>query len=74
MFIIVLLIFGLLALSDFPPLVKNKKWYEVTVLSLFYLSVLTLACLQTFGVTLPSPTKGIQKLIVDVLKIGYPQK
>jgi len=72
--ILVVIVFGLLALSDFPPLIKNKKWYEVSVLAALYLSVFTLAALMTFGVTLPSPIKGAETLIVDVLKIGYPQQ
>lgn len=72
MIILVIFVFALLALSDFPPLIKDKKWYEVIVLCALYLSVVTLASLQTLGVTLPSPIKGAQTLIVDVLKLGYP--
>ncbi len=73
MIILVLIVFGLLALSDFPPLVKSRKWYEVAVLSALYVFALVLAALYTFDVVLPSPIKGVQKLIVDVLKVGYPE-
>lgn len=73
MIFLVIIAFALIALWDFPDLIKNKKWYEVTVLSILYVCVFTLAVLQAFGVTLPSPAKGIQKLVVDVLKIGYPK-
>lgn len=71
MIILVTVIFCLLALSDFPPLIHQKKWREITVLSVLYVFVFTLAALQTFDVTLPSPIKGIETLIVDVWKVGY---
>ncbi len=74
MIVLVVFIFALLALSDFPKLIKDKKWYEVTVLAGFYVFVLTLAVLQAGGVPLPSPVKGIQHLIVEVLHLGYPEK
>lgn len=74
MIILVIVIFILLALSDFPKLIKDKKWYEVSVLSCFYVFVFTLAALQSFGVILPSPAKGIQKIIIDVLHLGYPKQ
>lgn len=73
MIILVFVIFILLALSDFPKLVKEKKWYEVSVLSGFYVFVTTLTVLYAAGVTLPSPVKGIQYFIVDVLGLGYPK-
>jgi hypothetical protein len=71
--ILVIAVFLLLALSDFPKLIKEKRWYEVSVLSGFYLLTMTLSLLYTAGVTLPSPVKGIQHFIVDVLHLGYPK-
>jgi hypothetical protein len=71
--LLIIMIFGLLALYDFSSLIKNKKWYEVEVLSFFYVLVFTLALLMVNGVKLPSPAKAAQHLIVDVLKIGYPK-
>ncbi len=73
MIVLLIVIFILLALSDFPNLIKERKWYEVFVLSGFYVFVFTLASLMTFGVTLPSPIKGIQYIITDVLHLGYPK-
>ncbi|NLT14284.1 MAG: hypothetical protein GXY05_08060 [Clostridiales bacterium] len=70
MIVLVIGIFLLLALSDFPKLIKEKKWYVVSVLSGFYVFTIVLAVLYTAGVTLPSPIKGIQYLIVDVLHLG----
>lgn len=74
MIVLLTVIFILLALSDFPKLVSDKKWYEVSVLSGLYVCVFTLAALMTLGVTLPSPIKGIQNFITDVLHLGYPKQ
>jgi hypothetical protein len=74
MIVLVFVIFILLALSDFPKLIKDKNWYEVSVLAGFYVLVTTLSVLFTAGVTLPSPVKGIQHFIVDVLGLGYPKQ
>jgi hypothetical protein len=71
--ILLTVIFILLALSDFPKLISDRKWYEVTILSGFYICVFTLAALMTFGVTLPSPVKGIERFITDVLHLSYPK-
>jgi cyanate permease len=72
MLVLIIVIFLLMALSDFPKLIKDKKWYEVTVLSGLYVLTFTLAALQAAGVTLPSPIKGIQGFITNVLHLAYP--
>ena len=72
MIIIVIVLFVLLGLSDFPQLIKNKNWKTVGVLGGLYAAVFTLAALMSFGVTLPSPLIGIQNFIIDVLHLGYP--
>ncbi len=72
MIIIVIVLFVLLGLSDFPQLIKNKNWKTVGVLGGLYAAVFTLAALMSFGVTLPSPFIGIQNFIIDVLHLGYP--
>ncbi len=74
MIVMIALVFIVLGLNDFPQLIKQKKWYEVSVLAGLYVFVFALAALMTFHVTLPSPAKGAQHLIVDVLHLGYPQK
>ncbi len=73
MFILVIVVFCLLALSDFPSLIKGGKWKAVVVLGCFYAGVLTLALLMSLDVKLPSPFVGMQELIVDVLHLGYPK-
>lgn len=74
MIMLVILIFTILGLSDFPKLVKEKKWYEVSVLFGFYLFVCTLSVLQSYGIVLPSPIRGIEHFIVNVLHLGYPKQ
>ena len=73
MYILVIAVFIILALADFPKLIKSRKWKAVVVLALFYSTVLTLAILMALGMTLPSPFEGIQKFITNVLKLGYPK-
>ena len=73
MIVLVIVIFVLMALSDFPELISGKKWYEVSVLAGLYVGVFVLAALQTLGVTLPSPIKGIQSFITNVLHLAYPK-
>lgn len=73
MIVLIFVLFILLGLSDFPKLVHEKKWYDVSVLSCYYVFIFTLAALQSFGVILPSPIKGIQKFIIDILHLGYPE-
>ena len=74
MIVLVAVIFIIMALSDFPKLIKDKKWYEVGILSGLYLCVFTLAALQSSGVVLPSPVKGIQSFITNVLHLAYPKR
>ncbi len=73
MSLFVLVLFGLLALYDFPALLREEKRAEAGILLFFYLSALALVLLLVNGITLPSPAKGIQHVIVDILKIGYPK-
>lgn len=71
MIAIVITVIMLLALMDFPRLIHEKKWYEVSVLSVIYVFVLTLAILQAADVVLPNPAKGLGKFITEVLHLGY---
>lgn len=72
MSILVVGVFALLALSDFPPIIKEKKWYELAILSVLYLCVLSLAILQSMQIHIPSPMKGAQFVISELLGLKYP--
>ena len=64
-------VFIVAALLEIPSLVRKKYWRELTVFSLFLLFALVLGLLQTIGVKLPSPMKGLEYLIMDVLHLDY---
>ena len=70
---IILLIIGFagIALLDAPKLIRNKNWKEFIVFSIFFVFAFTIAFLQTLGVNIPSPIKGIQYIIKDVLHLNY---
>jgi len=64
--------FVAIALIDMPRLVKNKRYRrELVVYCILLASSFTLALLYFRGVKIPSPIKGVQYLIMDVLHLGY---
>jgi len=63
--------FVAIGLFEAPALVRNKHWRELTVFLVFFLLAFTLALLQTVGVKIPNPIKGVEHLIKDILKISY---
>ena len=71
MVILVTAVFILLAFSDFPKLIKSKRWKTVAVLAVFYGCVITMSVVLALNMTLPSPFVGIEKLITN-LGLGYP--
>jgi phage-related holin len=68
---LIIIVFILIALADFPSLIRHKKWYEFTVLSVFFLSAFVLAVLQSLGIPIPSPMKGVAYIIHNVLHLSY---
>ena len=71
MIFLIIAAFVLIALADFPTLIKQKRMYECTVLSIFLLFAFVLAVLQSFGVKIPSPIKGAEYVIRDLLHLTY---
>lgn len=71
MIVLVFFIFITMALADFPKLIKNKKKYEITVLTVLYALVFAVAVMQVRGIAVPSPVGWIRTLILDVWDIGY---
>ncbi|MEL4105833.1 hypothetical protein AAFA46_03165 [Oscillospiraceae bacterium WX1] len=72
MLAVVIIIFALMALADFPRLIREKKRKEITVLLGFYGAVTTLAVIFVLKGSLPSPLTGVKYLLVNVLHLGYP--
>lgn len=62
MFLLFMVFIGILSFEA-PDLVRKKYWRELIVFSLFLLLAFILSLLQTMGVEIPSPLKGLQYLI-----------
>lgn len=63
--VIFLLFMGFIGILflEAPELIRKKYWRELIVFSLFLLLAFILSLLQTMGVEIPSPLKGLQYLI-----------
>ena len=71
MIILTIIAFAIIALMDLPKLIKNKYWYDLAVYSSFFIFALTIAVLQSFGVTMPNPMKGIAFVLKEILHFSY---
>lgn len=71
--ILLLLIYAYILIANVPGLIKRKEWKELIVLSIFYVIAFGLGIMYVLGIPVPSPMKGLQHLIVDILGIEYPQ-
>lgn len=71
MIFLLIMVFIAIVLLEVPGLIRKKYWRELTVFSLLLLLAFILSLLQTMGVKIPSPMKGIQYLIKDILHLNY---
>jgi len=71
MIIAIIVVFSLIALSSFPGLIKNRDWYELTVLSIFFIFAFVIALLPSLGIEIPSPLRGVKSVMKDVLHLSY---
>lgn len=69
--IFLLLIYALVALLNIPQLVRKKEWRDLTAFLVFYTTALVLGLLYVLDIPVPSPMKGLQYFISDVLGIKY---
>jgi hypothetical protein len=60
-----------MALIDLPGLIKMKYKRETAVYCVFFAASFILAFLYFKGANIPSPIKGVQYIIIDVLHLGY---
>lgn len=60
-----------IAFYEAPGLIRKKLWPELAAFSVFLLLAFVISLLQTVGVKIPSPMKGAQYLIEEVLHLGY---
>ena len=70
--IFLLLIYALIFIINVPGLVKKKSGGSLRF-SILYIIAFTLGLLYVLDVHIPSPMKGLQYLIVDILGIKYQQ-
>ncbi len=71
MIFLLILVFIGIGLLEVPALIRNKHWRELIAFSSFLLAAFVLSLLQTMGVMIPSPMKGIQYVIKDILHMNY---
>jgi len=58
-------------LFEVPSLIRNKHWRELIVFSIFLSIAFVLALLATIGVKLPSPARGIDYFMENILHLNY---
>jgi hypothetical protein len=68
---LLILLFIFILLVYVPQLIKKKYWRDLIVFcSLLFISF-ALSFLQLNGVTIPSPIKGMDFLVKDLLHFNY---
>ncbi len=58
-------------LFEVPTLIRQKHWRELTVFSVLLSMAFLIALLEIIGVNLPSPAKGVDYIIRDILQLNY---
>ncbi|WP_373232444.1 hypothetical protein [Cohnella sp.] len=71
MIFLLLVFFAVVVWLEVPALIRKKYWRELAVFSLFLLPTFLLALLQLLDVPIPSPVKGIEYVIKDLLHLNY---
>jgi len=69
-FLLIMVFIGIV-FFEVPGLIRKKYWRELTVFSFFLLLAFILSLLQTIDVKIPSPMKGIQYVVKDLLHLSY---
>ncbi|NLM83387.1 MAG: hypothetical protein GX189_01600 [Clostridiales bacterium] len=70
--VLVILVFVLLGIADFPELISKKQWKETIILGVFYAGVFILAILQVTRGEIPSPMMAIHYFIDKCLHMSFP--
>lgn len=71
MIFLLLSVFIGVILFEVPSLIRKKQWRELIVFSILLSIAFVMALLQTIGVKLPNPSKGIDFLVRDILHLNY---
>ncbi|SDH89696.1 hypothetical protein SAMN05443529_12170 [Desulfosporosinus hippei DSM 8344] len=70
LFLIVCAFSGVI-LFEVPSLIRNKYWRELVVFSALLSISFIIVVLQTLGFQLPSPAKGLDYIVENVLHLNY---
>ena len=71
MIILLIMTFVIIALLEIPELVKKEYWRELVAFSILLVLSFVLSLLLVIGVELPSPSKGIEYIVKDLLHLSY---
>ena len=71
--IFLLLIYAFIMIVNVPGLIQRKEWRELTTFTVLYFIAFALGLMYVLDIPVPSPMKGLQHLIVDILGMEYPQ-
>lgn len=63
MILALLLTFAGIAFYEVPGLIRQKRWRELSAFAVLLTVGFVLSLLQTIGVKVPNPTKGIESII-----------
>lgn len=68
MFLLIIAIYALIIFIEVPPLYKDNDIKKI-ILYLFLIAVpLTIDVLLSFNVQIPSPSKGIKKIVLMIIE------
>lgn len=73
MLILVILIYIIIGLVQGVSLIKKRYWRELIISTVFLGIAFILSVLYILDFNIPSPAKGMQYIIEDVLHLRYPQ-
>ncbi len=71
--IIVFLVYAFMLVLVLPGIVKRKEWRELAAFSVLYVIAFVLSVLYALDIPIPSPMKGLDYLISDILGLKYPK-
>lgn len=58
-----ILAFAVIAAYEIPEIIRRREWKELVVFGVLLITGFTISLLQTIGVRVPNPVKGIELII-----------
>lgn len=71
MIVLIILVFGVIAVTDVPKLIRLSKAKDIVVYAILFTVALILSLLLSLGVELPSPMLAVQAFMKEVLGLHY---